>query len=238
MTIGRHLRILSSDDDEGIRALLFSLLTEHGHEVEFARDSDEVFKNLGRARYDLLILDVNTPGINGYKVAEKICANIINRPKILIFTARNIQEEKAEFTLCGADAIISKGAPCDKIVSVIKDLFSEREAPPPDSRILPARQGAAASMQETQAQPMSSNTHSKLNEDLQLCLFKITMVEDLINLKNMRYEEFIRDLLKEKQRTEKNYLEFKRIEDEVIKLKNWGYAVTAVAAMAIARSFL
>lgn len=234
MTIGRHLRILSSDDDEGIRALLFSLLTEHGHEVEFARDSDEVFKNLGRARYDLLILDVNTPGINGYKVAEKICANITNRPRILIFTARNIQEEKAEFTLCGADAIISKGAPCDKIVNVIKGLFSA----PPDSHMNPARQGAAASMQETQAQPMSSNTHSKLNEDLQLCLFKITMVEDLINLKNMRYEEFIRDLLKEKQRTEKNYLEFKRIEDEVIKLKNWGYAVTAVAAMAIARSFL
>ena len=233
----RRLRILSSDDDEGIRALLFNLLTEAGHEVEFAKDSDEVFKNLGRARYDLLILDVNTPGLNGYKVAEKISGNIINRPKFLIFTARNIQEEKAEFAVCGADAIISKGTPCDKIMSVIGDLFSERETPPPDSRTNPSRQGTEAPMQETQAQLKSPNTHDKMNEDLQLCLFKMTMVEDLINLKNMRYEEFIRDLLKEKQRTEKNYLEFKRIEEEVVKLKNWGYAVTAAAALAVIRSF-
>ncbi len=235
--MNRHLRILSSDDDEGIRALLFSLLTEHGHEVEFAKDSDEVFKNLGRAKYDLLILDVNTPGIDGYKVAEKITGNIINRPKILIFTARNLQEEKAEFTLCGADAIISKGAPCEKIVSVIKNLFSESETPAPDGRTPPSRQGAEAPMQEHQAQSKSSGTHDKLNEDLQLCLFKMTMVEDLINLKNMRYEGFIRDLLKEKQRTEKNYLEFKRIEKEVVKLKNWGYAIGAAAALSVLRSF-
>jgi DNA-binding response OmpR family regulator len=92
--MNRPLRILSSDDDESIRALLFSLLTEHGHEVEFAKSSDEVFKNLGRAKYDLLILDVNTPGMNGYKVSEKISTNIINRPKILIFTARDIKAEE------------------------------------------------------------------------------------------------------------------------------------------------
>lgn len=236
--MNRHLRILSSDDDEGIRTLLFSLLTEQGHEVELAKDSDEVFKNLGRAKYDLLILDVNTPGINGYKVAEKICANIINRPRILIFTARNIQEERSQFTDCGADAIINKGVPCDKIVSVIKDLFSEREAAalpasPPD----PAPKGADSPMQETQAHLKSSQAGEKLNEDLQSCLFKMTLLEDNINLKNMRYEGFIRDLLKEKQRTEKNYLEFKRIEEEVVKLKNWGYAVTAAAFLAVIRSF-
>ncbi len=233
----RHLRILSSDDDEGIRALLFSLLTDEGHEVEFAKDSDEVFKNLGRAKYDLLILDVNTPGINGYKVAEKICSNIINRPKILIFTARNIKDEESLFTICGADAIIGKCTPCDKIMSVINELFSEGAAalstPPPD----PSTEGAKPLMQEIQKDVKSDQANKKLNEDLQSCLFKITMVEDLITLKNMRYEEFIRDLLKEKQRTEKNYLEFKRIEGEVIKMKNWGYAVSAISALAIVRSF-
>lgn len=232
--MNRHLRILSSDDDEGIRALLFSLLTEHGHEVEFARDSDEIFKNLGRAKYDLLILDVNMPGMNGYKVAEKISGNIINRPRILIFTARNIKEEEVQFTICGADAIINKGAPCDKILGVIDALFRAEEAA---TLPMPPAGGAEPLMQETQADPKPSKTNDKLNEDLQYCLSKMTQVEDLINLKNMRYEEFIRDLLKEKQRTEKNYLEFKRIEEEVIKLKNWGYAVTTVAALAMLRSF-
>lgn len=235
--MNRHLRILSSDDDEGIRALLFSLLTEQGHEVEFAKDGDEVFKNLGRAKYDLLILDVNTPGINGYKVAEKISGNIINRPKIMIFTARDINEEKMQFTLSGADAIIRKGAPYDEIMSVIEDLFGAREAIRPHTpHKSPPPQGADLPMKETPPQMKPSRTNEMGNEDLQYCLSKMTQVEDLINMKNMRYEEFIRDLLKEKQRTEKNYLEFKRIEEEVVKLKNWGYAVAAVAVLAMMRS--
>lgn len=232
--MNQHLKILSSDDDEGTRALLFSLLTEHGHEVDFARDSDEVFKNLGRTRYDLLILDVNTPGINGYKVAEKISGNITNRPKMLIFTARNIRNEELQFTISGADAIITKGTPCDKIIAVIHDLFSDKTVSTLPS---PTRIGAEPLMLETHAQLKSSKISKKLNEDLQFCLSKMSQVEDLINLKNMRYEGFIRDLLKEKQRTEKNYLEFKRIEEEVVGMKNWGYAVTAMASLAIIRSF-
>lgn len=235
--MNRHLKILSSDDDEGIRTLLCSLLTEEGHEVEFAKDSDEVFKNLGRAKYDLLILDVNIPGMNGYKVAEKISGNIINRPKILIFTARDIKDEQLQFTLCGADAIISKGAPCAKILSAITGLFDKKEETTPrESPINSTPRGTEPPMQEIQAQMNSPQSTGKLNEDLQYCLSKMTQVEDLINMKNMRYEEFIRDLLKEKQRTEKNYLEFKRIEAEVVKLRNWGYAVTAVAALAMIRS--
>lgn len=234
----RCLRILSSDDDEGIRAFLFSLLTEHGHEVEFARDSEDVFKDLGRAKYDLLILDVNTPGMNGYKVAEKISGNIINRPKILLFTARNIQDEQLQFVSCGADAIIRKGAPCDKIMSAIEDLFNAEEVIKPIANdTIQAIKGQVRPMQETKPEGKIQKTNEKLNEDLQCCLSRVTLVEDLVNLKNLRYEEFIRDLLKEKQRTEKNYLEFKRIEGEVIKLKNWGYAVSAAAALAVIRSF-
>lgn len=233
----RRLRILSSDDDEGIRAFLFSLLTEQGHEVEFARDSDELFKNLGRAKYDLLILDVNTPGINGYRVAEKISANIANRPKLMIFTARNIEEEKLQFITCGADAIIRKGEPCDKIMSVIEGLFGPEGSPAklPAAPRAPGPQGMEPPMQENQPKPEEAG--NKWNEDLQRCFSGITRVEDLVNLKNMRYEEFIRDLLKEKQRTEKNYLEFKRIEEEVLRLKSWGYAVAAAAALAVLRSF-
>lgn len=222
-----RLRVLASDDDEGIRALLFSLLTEHGHEVDFARDSDEVFKNLGRARYDLLILDVNTPGLNGYKVAEKITNNIRNRPRILIFTARNIQAEELQFVTSGADAIVGKGAGCDSIINVINELFTA--AAPED--------GTKESCAMPEPLTRTEETDKKLNEDLKYCIAKLTRVEDDINLKNLRYEEFIRDLLKEKQRTEKNYLEVKKIEEEVLKLKNWGYAVAAASSLALIRSF-
>lgn len=236
----RRLKILSSDDDEGIRALLFSLLTDQGNEVEFAKDSDEVFKNLGRTKYDLLILDVNTPGLNGYKVAEKISENIENRPKILIFTARNIQEENFQFVSSGADAIIQKGASCEKITSVINELCGHEA---PLERVPPAQETAqakedGADMQESIPETHNARPADKINEDLQYCISRTAQLEDSMKLKNLRYEEFIRDLLKEKQRTEKNYLEFKRIEEQVITLKNWGYAVAAISTIAILRSFI
>ncbi|HCC48753.1 MAG TPA: hypothetical protein DEQ38_11650 [Elusimicrobia bacterium] len=216
------LKILSCDDDENIRAFLYSLLTEHGYDIEFARDSNEVFKNLGRAKYDLLILDVNTPGLNGYKVAEKISENIINRPRILIFTARNIEDERLQFVTCGADAILRKGAPCDRILGTIAELFSK---------------GVNSPMQENPRREEPRKPEEQIAKDLQYCISRVTQVEDSITLKNLRYEEFIRDLLREKQRTEKNYLEFKRIETEVMKMKNWGYAVAALSVMAIMRAF-
>lgn len=229
----KRLRVMSSDDDEGIRALLFSLLTEQGHEVEFARDSDELFKNLGRARYDLLILDVNMPGLNGYKVAEKITNNLVNRPRILIFTSRDIGEERLQFVTSGADAIVRKGEPCENILRAIEGLFVDTAA---------ARQGygrpegEARTMKEITQLDGGEREWKKTEDTLRACQARITQVEDLLNTKSMRYEEFIRDLLREKQRTEKNYLEFKRIETEVLKLKSWSYAVIAVSALALAKA--
>lgn len=227
----RRLRILASDDDEGIRSFLFSLLTEHGHEVEFAKDSDDVFKNLGRARYDLLILDVNTPGMNGYKVAEKVTNNITNRPRILIFTARDIKAEELQFVTSGADAVIGKGAGCADIIKTIDGLFTcaMQAAPPANEK--------KETLGMTEQACRTEEAGKKISQELEHCIAKITRVEDDINLKNLRYEEFIRELLREKQRTEKNYLEFKRIEAEVSRLRNWGYAAAAAAGLAVLRSF-
>ena len=237
----RSLRVLSTDDDEGIRALLFHLLEENGHQVEFARDGEEVFKLLGGHKYDLLILDVNMPGLNGYKVAEKLTGNVINRPKILIFTARDIKLEAFQFVSSGADAILHKGDPCDKIINTINGLFQEKSAAGkiPQAACAGGTQERAKTMPENPPAQTAKTTAElvhKMDADLKYCLSRLVQTEDLINLKNLRYEEFIRDLLREKQRTEKNYLEFKRIEGDVVQMKNWGYALATVSALALLRS--
>lgn len=232
------MRILSADDDEGTRALLYSLLTESGHEVEFAKDGEEVFKLLGRRRHDLLILDINIPGMNGYKVAEKLCNNIVNRPRILLFTARDIERERFQFVCSGADAILRKGEPCDVILATIGSLFQETERNVGAQYFNGRTQGGMYPMENSVERGTEEKSAKRINEDLKHCISRLTQIEDQMNLKNMRYEEFIRDLLKEKQRTEKNYLEFKRIEQEVVKTRNWEYAVAALAAMALIKSFI
>lgn len=120
----RHLRILSIDDDPLIRTLLWDIMDREGHDMQFAKDGAEVFQRLAKAKFDLLILDVNMPNLNGYKVAEEVTSHQLSgpRPKILLFTARNVEEEKAQFNLSGADAILQKGASIDVILAKVYEL--------------------------------------------------------------------------------------------------------------------
>ncbi|MGD9643725.1 MAG: response regulator [Elusimicrobiales bacterium] len=132
--VKRSLRILSTDDDPNIRALLWNMLGEAGHNVEFARDGEEVFVRLREKDYDLLILDVNMPKVNGYKVSEILHEKLPSPPKVLIFTGRDLKDEKLQFFCSGADAILNKGTGNDKLLETIEALFSEEPpAPKADS---------------------------------------------------------------------------------------------------------
>ncbi|HBE88548.1 MAG TPA: hypothetical protein DDW67_05335, partial [Elusimicrobia bacterium] len=126
----RRLEILATDDDANIRALLWSMLADAGHNVDFARDGEEVFKRMVSKRYDLLILDVNMPAMNGYKVSELIHERLPNPPKVVIFTGRAIEQEKAQFMCSGADAILNKGTGNEKLLETIEALFEKEGRAP------------------------------------------------------------------------------------------------------------
>lgn len=120
---GRHLRILSIDDDPLIRTLLWDVMDREGHEMQFAKDGDEVFQRLAKARFDLLILDVNMPNLNGYKLAEEVTSHDSDfHPKILIFTSRDIEKEKAQFNMSGADAILRKDTDINVVLAKVYEL--------------------------------------------------------------------------------------------------------------------
>jgi DNA-binding response OmpR family regulator len=120
---GRLLNILSTDDDPNIRSLLWHLLAGAGHTVEFAKDGEEVFKRIAVKPYDLLILDVNMPKMNGYKVSELVHEKLSKPPKVIIFTGRDLDKERLQFVCSGADAILNKGTGNDKMLRTINELF-------------------------------------------------------------------------------------------------------------------
>ena len=122
------LEVLSTDDDSGIRALLWSMLTDAGHSVEFAKDGEEVFARLAAKRYDLVILDVNMPKMNGYKVSELLHDKLPNPPKVIIFTGRDLEKERLQFVCSGAVAILNKGTGNDKLIETIENLFAQKQA--------------------------------------------------------------------------------------------------------------
>jgi len=137
------MRILSTEDDPLVRTMLAELLSSDGHDVEFARNSDDFFRLVGANTYDLLILDVNIPGLNGYQIAREIVSRLgEKRPKMLLFTGRDTQAEKGLIELSGVDAVLEKGGPTAKILEAVNKLMAPPGPAAPDRAI---GRGSAAS---------------------------------------------------------------------------------------------
>ncbi len=74
-------KILVIDDDPDIRSLINVLFEEEGHDVEEASNGLEGAKIVGEFMPDLIILDVNMPIANGFKVCKILKANQVVRPR-------------------------------------------------------------------------------------------------------------------------------------------------------------
>ena len=61
-------RVLVIDDDEELRTLLKHMLVGVGHEVELASDGAEGLQIFGKRRPDLVLTDINMPGLDGHEV--------------------------------------------------------------------------------------------------------------------------------------------------------------------------
>ena len=231
----KNLKTIICDDDNQIQEFLGNMLNEEGHTVDLAKDGEEVFKLLGKTKYDLLILDVNIPKLNGYKVSEKICKNIKNRPKILIFTVRDIESEKPQFISSDADAILQKGTPINDILQVIHGLFAKRENASDKTPIAPSQPASFLSAKDMEK---DENFNLQRSEDIQLCFDKISKVEKLITGKMKAHEEFIKYILIEKQATEKKFSELKLFEIKLKKMEKWIYAIFIISTLAILKYFI
>lgn len=65
-------RLLVVDDDQANRDLLFDLLTPHGYAVSLAEDGETALSLAGRQEFDLVLLDITMPGIDGFGVLSEL----------------------------------------------------------------------------------------------------------------------------------------------------------------------
>ena len=89
------MKILLVEDEKLLADSLKTLLENKGFQVETAYDgiTGEEYAQLGV--YDLLILDVMMPGLNGYELARAVRAKRVSTP-ILMLTARSTVEDRIE----------------------------------------------------------------------------------------------------------------------------------------------
>jgi DNA-binding response OmpR family regulator len=99
-------RILVVDDEADIRELLRELLGRAGYEVAVAEDGRAGLRDLFAAKPDLVILDVNMPGLDGWQTLERI--RDVSEVPVLMLTARTGELEKVRGLTRGADDYVTK----------------------------------------------------------------------------------------------------------------------------------
>lgn len=100
-------RILLVEDEPKIADTLKLGLTENGYQVDLAYDGSIGQKLFNQSRYDLVILDINLPGLNGYELCRAIRKADQQIPVIML-TALNALTDKIEGYDAGADDYVVK----------------------------------------------------------------------------------------------------------------------------------
>jgi DNA-binding response OmpR family regulator len=101
------MRILVVEDEPVAAALLAKGLREHAYAVDVAADGPTALDQASINDYDLLILDVMLPGINGLDVCSRLRAEGVTVP-ILMLTARGGPDQRVEGLDAGADDYLPK----------------------------------------------------------------------------------------------------------------------------------
>ena len=99
-------RILVVDDDPQIRRVMRVTLTTQGYEVDDARTGEEALDKLRREGIDLVLLDMNMPGMGGIETCRLIRA--ASEVAIIMLTVRDAEADQVEALDAGADDYITK----------------------------------------------------------------------------------------------------------------------------------
>ena len=116
------MKILIIEDEKLLAESLKTLLEGKGFSVEVALDGITGAEYAELGVYDLLILDVMMPGLNGYEVARKVRAQRVSTP-ILMLTARSSVEARIEGLNAGADYYLSKPFDTRELLACIPTLL-------------------------------------------------------------------------------------------------------------------
>jgi DNA-binding response OmpR family regulator len=101
------MRILVVEDEPAAAAVLAKGLREHSYAVDIAADGAAALERVGGADYDLVILDVLLPRINGLELCRRL-RDFGSTMPILMLTARGGLEQRVEGLDAGADDYLSK----------------------------------------------------------------------------------------------------------------------------------
>lgn len=101
-----HERVLVVDDEPQIRRVMRASLTAQGYFIDDARSGEEALAKLREDKFDLVLLDMNMPGMGGMETCRAIRESW--DVAIVVLTVRNAEKDKVEALDAGADDYVTK----------------------------------------------------------------------------------------------------------------------------------
>jgi two-component system response regulator PhoP len=116
------MRVLVAEDDSKLLTQLDTLLQESGYSVDLADNGEHALYQLKEYNYDLAIVDIGLPKLDGFDVIRKARSKNVCTP-VLILTARDRWQEKVEGLDSGADDYLTKPFHNEELLARAKALI-------------------------------------------------------------------------------------------------------------------
>ena len=124
----RELRILLAEDDRINRLLGVELLTRRGHRVEVAGNGREVLEKLKAGKFDLVLMDVNMPGITGTEAVRAIRTGEAGQGQdkagipVVALTAHALTGDRERFLAAGMDGYLAKPINLEELDRMLEEI--------------------------------------------------------------------------------------------------------------------
>jgi type II secretory ATPase GspE/PulE/Tfp pilus assembly ATPase PilB-like protein/CheY-like chemotaxis protein len=106
---GRGICVLLVDDEDDLRRVMRDLLEREGFSVQEARDGVQALDEVDRHAPDIIVLDLNLPGFDGYNVLSQLRSRPATRDiPVVVLTAKGDEENEVKVFELGADDFLSK----------------------------------------------------------------------------------------------------------------------------------
>ena len=117
-------KILVVDDEDALRTVLNIGLTSEGYNVSTASDGDVAISGLQKETFDLVVLDINMPRMNGFEVL-KFIKEKHPTTKVVMLSGFGDLKDAIESKKLGAEAIVDKPNDFVDLLTTIKRVLSE-----------------------------------------------------------------------------------------------------------------
>jgi signal transduction histidine kinase/CheY-like chemotaxis protein len=126
MAIRHPLRILVAEDNVVNQKLALRLLSQMGYRADVAANGLEVLQAVDRQSYDVILMDVQMPEMDGLEATRCLCTRLsaMQRPRIIAMTANAMQGDREMCLEAGMDDYLSKPIRVEELVKALNSVSS------------------------------------------------------------------------------------------------------------------